>query len=254
MTILASSGRDAMRSDGVDAAAAERRRILAEYDRRARAVDADIYALSQPAAALSYMSSRRLATRMLHKAGVFPTAASQCLEIGYGSKGWLPDLIGWGVPSARLHGVELDDARARVARELLPGADLRTGDASALPWDDGAFNLVIVSTVFTSILSVPMRRDVAREIVRVLAPGGALLWYDFSVNNPSNPHVRKVTRAELRQLFPDLRGKMQSVTLAPPLARAVAPRSWIMACVLEACPPLRTHLMAVLVKQKEARA
>jgi len=55
-------------------------------------------------------------------------------------------------------------------------------------------------------------------------------------------------------LFPALHGPMQSVTLAPPLARVVAPRSWVAATLLEACPWLRTHLMAVLVKDREPRA
>jgi ubiquinone/menaquinone biosynthesis C-methylase UbiE len=124
------------------------------------------------------------------------------------------------------------------------------GDAGRLPWADGSFRLVISSTVFTSILADAVRERVAREIVRVLAPGGALLWYDFAVNNPSNRNVRKVSRAELRRLFPELSGKVKSVTLAPPLSRLISPRSWIVATLLEAVPLLRTHLLAVLVKDK----
>ncbi len=89
----------------------------------------------------------------------------------------------------------------------------------------------------------------AREITRVLTPGGALLWYDFAVNNPRNPNVRKVGREELRALFPELRGRIRSATLAPPLTRMVAPRSWVAATLLEALPPLHTHLLAVLVKK-----
>jgi len=90
---------------------------------------------------------------------------------------------------------------------------------------------------------------IADEIVRVLAPGGALLWYDFAYNNPRNPNVRGIGRAEIKKLFPELAGKIRTVTLAPPLTRLIAPRWWTLASFLEAIPPLRTHLIAVLIKQ-----
>ena len=231
-----------------DFVAAERQRVLAEYQRREREIDPDLYAAWQAAVLLMYSSRRRIACELLHHAGVFPAKGDRCLEVGHGVLGWLADLISWGVRETELHGIELDRNRSERTREILPMADLRVGDATALPWASNHFRLVVASTVFTSILEARVRRLIADEITRVLAPGGALLWYDFSVNNPSNPHVRAVTREEVRQLFPLLRGSIRSVTLAPPLARLVAPRSWVLATVLEAVPFLRTHLLAVLVK------
>jgi ubiquinone/menaquinone biosynthesis C-methylase UbiE len=185
---------------------------------------------------------------MLRRANAFPQPGERCLEVGHGRIGWLGDLIGWGLRAADLHGIELDADRARCAQEALPGADLRVGDAAELPWPEETFRLVIASMLFTSILDERLRQAVAREVTRVLAPGGALLWYDFAVNNPRNPHVRKVSRRELRALFPLLVGEVRSLTLAPPLARRIAPWSWRAAIILEAFPFLRTHLMAVLVK------
>jgi ubiquinone/menaquinone biosynthesis C-methylase UbiE len=185
---------------------------------------------------------------MLHNAGVLPRAGDQCLEIGYGTRGWLGDLICWGVRETDIHGIEVDPVMARRAQEMLPLADLRIGNAANLPWEDNTFRLVIASTVFTSILDPTVRRLAADEITRVLMPGGGLLWYDFRVNNPYNLNVRKVSRHELTKLFPNLNGRMKSIVLAPPLARLVAPRSWSLALLLEKLPPLRTHLLAVLVK------
>lgn len=130
----------------------------------------------------------------------------------------------------------------------MPAADLRTGDAVALPWEDTTFQLVVASTLFTSVLDNDVRRLIADEIVRVLVPGGALLWYDFAYDNPRNPNVRGIRRAEIKRLFPTLRGKIRTATLAPPLVRLIAPRSWTLATFLEAIPLLRTHLIAVLVK------
>lgn len=231
-----------------DRVAAELGRIDMEYKRRARDIDSDLYALWQPGQILMRNDRLRLAATMLHRAGVFPMAGDQCLEIGFGSLGWLGELICWGVCETDLHGIELSPIRVDRARSILPAADLRVGDASALPWACDSFHLVIASTVFTSILDSHVRRLVADEIMRVLAPGGALLWYDFAVNNPNNPHVRKVRRTELKKLFTGLQGCIESVTLAPPLARRIAARSGVLATLATAMPLLRTHLMAVLQK------
>ncbi len=233
----------------MDSPEAERQRILAEYRRRERELPADRYAPWRPEEMLARNGRRRVAAMLLREARVFPTAGDRSLEIGFGSLGWLGDLVSWGLRESDLHGIELDPVRARRACEALPAADLRVGDATQLPWKDETFQLVVASTVFTSILDSNVRRAVAKEIGRVLAVGGALLWYDFTIDNRHNPNVRRVTRKELRELFPRLEGLMRSVTLAPPLARMVAPKSWLIANVLEAVPLLRTHLLAVLVKR-----
>jgi SAM-dependent methyltransferase len=229
---------------------AEAARILAEHRRRAREIDQDRYCIWQPDVAFTTSVRTNSAVTLLHRMNVFPATDAPCLEVGHGNLGWLCVLIGWGVHEQCLHGIELDAERAAVARAILPAADLRVGDACEMPWENGLFRLVIASTVFTSILDDGVRRLLAREIVRVLAPGGALLWYDFAYNNPKNPNVRGIKPKEVRQLFPQLHGTMKWVTLAPPIARAVAPRSYLLASMLEAVPFLRTHLLGVLVKPR----
>ena len=229
---------------------AERERIQLEYHRRAREISPDFYAPWQPATRFMLESRNRTAAAMLHSLNVFPQSTDKCIEIGFGQVGWLSELIGWGVSESNLHGIELDPTRAQRAHQLLPTADLRVGDAVKLPWESETFQLAIVSTLFTSILDNRVRRLIADEIVRVLVPGGALLWYDFAYNNPRNPNVRGIKTAEIKALFPELRGKVSKVTLAPPLVRLIAPRWWSLATLLEGIPALRTHLLAVLVKDK----
>jgi ubiquinone/menaquinone biosynthesis C-methylase UbiE len=229
--------------------ALERQRLEAEYERRDREIGYDLYAPWEPASRFMLEGRNRKAALMLHQSGIFPTLGDQCLEVGFGTIGWLAELLLWGVRESDLHGIDLSENRTRKAQESLAGADLRVGDASELPWDDGSFHLAIASTLFTSILDPGVRRMVADEIMRVLVPGGALLWYDFAFNNPKNPNVRKVDREELKHLFPRLSGRVSTVTLAPPIARVVARRSWALANLLEAIPLLRTHLLGVLVKK-----
>lgn len=228
----------------------EQQRMRAENRRRKQEVKADLYAHWQPSEIFMRAGRKLTAPILLQQAGVFPKPGDQCLEIGCGSLGWLGDLISWGVRETDLHGIELESDRVKQAKEILPLADLRVGNAAELPWDDETFHLVISSIVFTSILDPGVRRAVADEITRVLVRGGALLWWDFAVNNPKNPHVRKVDRKELKQLFPHLTGKVKSVTLAPPLARLISPTSWALAALMESIPLFRTHLLAVLVKKR----
>ncbi|HSE20427.1 MAG TPA: class I SAM-dependent methyltransferase [Pyrinomonadaceae bacterium] len=235
-------------ADKMDLIASERTRIEAEYQRRERELAPDLYAPWQPAEMLSGSSRKRIAAALLHRNGVFPRVGDKCLEIGVGNLGWLGDLISWGVHERDIYGIELQTSRVEHVHEILPCCDVRTGDASALPWPDNSFHLVIASTVISSILEQKIRRQVAAEITRVIQPGGALLWYDFAYNNPRNPSVRRIYRSELKELFPDLHGPIRRITLAPPIARFVVPKSWPLAVLLETVPFLRTHLLAVLRK------
>jgi len=228
--------------------AVARERNLDEYRRRERETDPSLYAPWNTAEVFFREHQRWIAVGMLHRAGVFPGPEDQCLEVGYGRVGWLADLIGWGVPCGSIHGIELDERRAAVAQRLLPGADLRVGDATALPWDSDSFHLVIVSTVFSSILEASVRRRLAEEITRVLAPGGAVLCYDFRINNPRNRAVLRLTRADLTAMFTGLNHQHKTVTLAPPIARLVAPLSWSLATFLEIFPPLRTHMLTLMIR------
>lgn len=227
----------------------ETERLLREHRRREAEVAPDRYASWQPAELFMRAERTRAAARMLRRAGAFPGPETPCLEVGYGQLGWLGELICWGVRESSLSGIEVDASRAERARLALPAADLRVGDACEMPWGDASFRLAVASTVFTSVLDPEVRRRLASEIVRVLSPGGVLVWYDFRFNNPRNRHVRGIGRRELRALFPQLLGRTRSVTLAPPLARLLAPSSHWLAATFEALPFFRTHLLAVLVKE-----
>jgi ubiquinone/menaquinone biosynthesis C-methylase UbiE len=134
-----------------------------------------------------------------------------------------------------------------VARTRHPEFDVVEGSAAALPWGNETFDMVTQFTTFTSILDHAERVTAAREIDRVLKPNGILVWYDFWLN-PSNRHTHPVRPSELRALFPTYHHDLRRVTLAPPIARAVAPRSRRLASVLEEIWVLQSHLLGVFIK------
>jgi ubiquinone/menaquinone biosynthesis C-methylase UbiE len=171
------------------------------------------------------------------------------LEIGCGTGTWLVDFETFGADQTRLHGIDLDPYRSEKARTRLPAADIRVGDASNLPWPDEFFDLVLQSTVFTSILNLDMKRLIAAEMLRVLKPTGIILWYDFRYNNPKNANVRGIKAAEIRSLFKGCDIKLQTITLAPPIAKCLAKVSWITCLLLETIPALRTHYWGVIRKR-----
>ncbi len=111
-----------MNPEDVTRARAEATRILEEYRRRAVEIDRDRYAAWQPDVAFAASSRTSCAAKLLHTMNAFPTTETPCLEVGYGSLGWLGVLIGWGVREQSLHGIELDAERAAAARAALPGA------------------------------------------------------------------------------------------------------------------------------------
>lgn len=230
--------------------AREKIRIEREYRRRESETKSELYAPWQPAENFILFERKSVAAFLLNMVDKFPQSGDKCLEIGFGRIGWLADLLAWGLRESDLHGIELDAKRGAIAIEALPAADLRIGDATNLPWEDETFDFIIASTVFSSILNLEIRAQIAAEIQRVLRRGGVLLWYDLAVNNPQNLNVKKITANELKNLFPTLQGTIKSITLAPPIARFVVPRSRIVATLLNAIPFLRTHLLGILIKNR----
>jgi SAM-dependent methyltransferase len=219
----------------------ELKQIAARYSRR----DAgDRYSLLRPEVWQMWQERQRellklLATRPGHVANWRAT------EVGCGAGGNLLDLLRLGLLPPHLTGIELLPERLTAARAALPeGVTLLAGDASAAAVAPASQDLVLQSTVFSSILDDALQRRVADAMWSWLKPGGAIVWYDFTVNNPRNPDVRGVPLKRVRELFPQGRFIARRITLAPPLARAL-PAAYPL---LNLLPFLRTHRLVVIEK------
>ena len=185
--------------------------------------------------------------RLLDRYHLMPLAGRKILEVGCGTGKWLRDLIAWGADPESLFGVELLQGSAARARRLCPQTvTIECGSAANLSYESGSFDIVLQATVFTSVLDDDMRRAMAAEMLRVLRPNGIIVWYDFFLKNPWSSYVRPVTKAELRDLFPGCSFDLRRVSLAPPLTRLLAPRSWPACAVLSRIPPLCTHYLGAI--------
>jgi SAM-dependent methyltransferase len=217
-------------------------RLRSVYARRRRRGVEDRYAPYQPANLFRLQGLERETARVLLAQGMLPWQARRALDIGCGGGWWLRTLLRWGAPPEQLTGVDALPEATTSARRVHPALAVLQATADALPFADASFDLVSQFTVFSSIMDEAVRRRAAGEMLRVLCPGGLVLWYDFTVN-PTNRDTHGIGRREAASLFPGCRIESRRLTLAPPLARLVAPRSWLAAELLGSVPLLRTHLL-----------
>ena len=118
---------------------------------------AEFATLSEPANSREYVA-------MHHRLGI--TDGDRLLDLACGS-GLALELA--ALRGASVAGIDASDRLIAVAKDRLPGGDLRVGDMHALPWEDHSFEVV---TSFRGIWgTTPAALAEAR---RVLVPGGRL--------------------------------------------------------------------------------
>ncbi len=183
----------------------------------------------------------------LERHGFAKLRTRRILDVGCGDGAHLRRLVAYDADPRRLAGVDILPERVATARKIDPCLDIRCADASELPFPDHAFDLVFQMTVFSLIFDAAKLRRVAEEMDRVLKPGGAVISYDFRFARDRR-HTRPVKSDELATLFPGFEVDARRVTLAPPIARALAGRWWVACELLELAPPLRSHELVVLRK------
>ncbi|MFG6486776.1 methyltransferase domain-containing protein [Roseateles sp. BYS78W] len=219
----------------------ELERIAQRYARR----DAgDRYSLLRPEVWQMWQERQRVLLKLLATRPGHP-ADWHATEVGCGAGGNLLDLLRLGLQPAHLTGIELLPERLAAARAALPeSVRLLSGDASTADVPPASQDLVLQSTVFSSILDDALQQRLAEAMWRWLKPRGAVVWYDFTVDNPRNPDVRGVPHRRVHELFPQGCFTARRVTLAPPLARAF-PAAY---GLLNLVPLLRTHRLVLIEK------
>ena len=121
---------------------------------------------------------------------------ARILDIGCGTGEHLVHLKRLGF---RIAGIEPAPAMLAEARSLLPDADLRSGVATDLPFEDGSFDLCLSVEVLRYLHPEDIDRSLT-EMQRVLAPGGKVfvtLVNAFALDGYRLFHRFKEARAKL---------------------------------------------------------
>jgi SAM-dependent methyltransferase len=218
-------------------------------ERYARRAVSGRYSMLRPDVWQTVQERQRAMLRLFARLGFTDLSTLRLLEVGCGSGGNLQELSRLGFAPQQLSGAELLPERIAQARAGLPASvALFEGDATQLDLVPASFDIVFVSTVFSSLLDDAFQQRLADAMWRWVKPGGGVLWYDFTVNNPRNADVRGVPLRRVQALFPQGRVQAERVTLAPPIARVVTRLhpSFYTACNL--VPWLRSHLLCWVQK------
>ena len=244
--------RSAPTPEPIKKAESEADAVRLRYARRDQAALDWRYHRLNPAALWPALERERaLAKQLLRHVGgdITQLRRLRLLEVGCGTGGNLLDLLRLGFAPENLAGVELLPERHQVARCQLPASiQLWQGDAMQMNVPPASMDLLLQSTVFSSLLDDTYQQRLATQMWHWLKPGGAIIWYDFTVDNPRNPDVRGVPLRRVKTLFAQGELHTQRLTLAPPLARVVMKLHPALYTVFNALPWLRTHLLCWIAK------
>ena len=105
-------------------------------------------------------------------------------------------------PDAKITGADFCEPMLEVARKRnVPGLELMVADAMNLPFADASFDVVTVAFGLRNMASWP---DAAKEMARVIKPGGHMVILDFSL--PTMPVLRPLYRFYLHKVLPKIAG------------------------------------------------
>ncbi len=114
-----------------------------------------------------------------------PTYGGAILDIGCGRGLLLEKVRAVAVEGSVFSGIDISPELVRISKESNPVADIRVGDAEALPYPDNSFDVVFMTEVLEHMLDF---KAALSEVRRVLKAGGIFIvsvpnrdWasYDF---------------------------------------------------------------------------
>ncbi len=198
----------------------ELERIRARYLERDGSTElSGFWTLDNPVVVHLIQERERTILRGMARTGI---ALSDCrlLDVGCGRGREFASYLRWGAMPHNLFGVDLSEQRVRDAQALGIG-QVVLASGTALPLETGSFDVVVQNVVFSSIVDIVVKHAMANEMLRVLRPGGWILWYDAARSASRDVHFNSVPRAEIESLFPGVCWDWQRVTTHLGLIRRI---------------------------------
>lgn len=151
-------------------------------ERAARAI-MDRTNASYDAAAKAFSDSRSAFWPELRYLAEHAVPDDRVLDLGSGNGRLYPLLAERG---ALYTGFDASEGLLAIARERYPDANFVQGDATALPFDDAAFDVVFSFAMLHHIPSRALRAKAAQEAARVLRDGGTFIATAWDLWTPEH--------------------------------------------------------------------
>lgn len=207
------------------------------------------YSALLPSVYMAESEKEKKIIQLLTSNGFFNLKDKRILEIGGGSGQNILLLLRLGFLPENIYFNELLESRFSDALGRLPsGIHSFPGNALEMNFERDYFDVILQSTVFTSILDENMKSALAGKMWQWLKPGGGILWYDFIYNNPNNTDVEGIRIKKIRTYFPESKIQIKRLTLAPPVCRIVTKIHPSLYNVFNFWPFLRTHVLCWITK------
>jgi len=101
------------------------------------------------------------------------------LDVGCGDGHWLRTFLEYDAQPENLTGVDISSERFDAGRSKNPSIALMQTNGITIPFDDGYFDLVTQFVTFSTVPTMSLRQQIAKEISRVVKPGGYVFWWDL---------------------------------------------------------------------------
>ena len=226
----------------------EANEIIERYKRRGKKDKANFYNITTPSCMINSLEKENHTIRILAKNFGCDFINKKFLEVGCGTGTNLCNLISWGVNPENLFGNDIFEPSLQTARQRLPQTvTLQQGNFLDCSYDNQSFDVILFSTVLSSILDEDFQIECLKRSYNLLKPNGIVLLYDFQFDNPWNKDLKGINLKKLKQAVPWSRSVFSRVTLCPPLARKLENLPALIR-ILTACKVLNTHVIGFFKK------
>lgn len=174
---------------------------------------------------------------------------SKMLEVGCAGGSVISNFKNFGVNENNITGIDIRKNRLEDAKTLYPNVEFCYMDAQNLTFKDNFFDIITVFTLFSSVIDISIKQNIANQIKRVLNETGIIFYYDLKIPS-SNKNVLSLRKREIRSLFPDMKLEFKSITLIPPISRLIGDYSKLLYPLLSSVFFLRSHYLVLISHRK----
>ena len=145
---------------------------IAKHDREASEFDEEYRTLTEDGyLATAFLLGREKIDRIVYRELGRHDGLARILDVGCGTGSQVGEIRNLGF---EVSGLEPAAEMRRLAIAANPGVDIRDGSITALPYDDGTFDVVLALEVLRYLPAVD-NEAAWREMLRLLRPGGTII-------------------------------------------------------------------------------